>query len=322
MGKAAVLQMVKQKSAGMPGRPRLPRHLNAVVCEFQASLPHDYAPVTRRVYVAAAKRALALIAPVAPVEASPGTLFLALQRASWTETYPRPKRLERFLNFLAQSQPMVRVDLSPLKKKIMQGLGEGTRNLRMPTLRQRRDLAFLAAFCAAPNRSNPRNWERGCLRVQGQAIYLWEKQVDFAELSEPLRLWAAWRDRLAHETPRSAIRRPPRWAHSPLLFPGRNGAAMAGPRAHAVLKKAIASCLEQSKGPIPWPGGSAWFGPLAVTPGLVRTAFGTVECWPAVPSPVLTSGDGRVPIVPMRDQPGSPTFFPEPQTIPQEAAGR
>jgi hypothetical protein len=307
--------MTNEKPAETPSRPPLPPPLDALVRKFEASLSPEYAPVTRRVYVAAARQALRLIAPALVAEIPPGTLFLMLHHASWTKSHPRPKRLERFLSFLAQAYPAARIDLSLLKERIVQGVGEGTRNVRLPTFRHRRNLAFLAALCAAPKQPNPRNWPRECVRVQGQTVYLWEQPVAVAEFAEALRLWAAWRDRLAHEAPRRSVRRPPKWGDSSWLFPGRAGEVMAAPRAHAVLNAAIASCLDQSKAPIPWPGGSTSFGPLPLTPALVRTAFDAVECWPDVPLPLVTSAGGPVPTVPMRVRPVSPTLSPGPQTI-------
>lgn len=284
---------------GTPNHPRLPLRLDALVREFEASLPQAYAPVTRRVYVAAARQALRRIAPILTAETPPATLFLMLHHASWTKSNPRPRRLERFLKFLAQAYPAARIDLSLLKERIIHGIGEGTRNVRMPTLRYRRNLAVLAALCAAPRRPNPRNWPRECLRVQGRTTCLWDEPVGVTEFAEALRLWAAWRDRLAHEPPRRSIRRPPDWGSSPWLFPGRTGGKMAAPRAHAVLKDAISTCLDQNKTPLPWPGGSSSFGPLPLTPALVRTAFDDPGCWPDVPLPLATSADGPVLTFPM-----------------------
>ncbi|MBV8899102.1 MAG: hypothetical protein JOY92_03200 [Verrucomicrobia bacterium] len=298
----------------MASRPRLPSYLAALVREFETSLPTEYAPVTRRVYVAAARQALRLIAPALTDEIAPGTLFLMLHDARWTKSNPRPRRLERFLGFLAQAYPAARLDLSSLKEKIIQGIGEGTRNVQMPTLRQRRNLAFLAALCAAPRKVHPRSWRRECLRVQGRTTYLWGEPVAVAELAEALRLWAAWRDRLAHEAPRRAIRRPPKWGESPWLFPGRTGKMMAAPRAHAVLKEAIISCLDQNRALIAWPGGLTSFGPLPLTPALVRRAFDAVECWPDVPLPLVTSAGAPVPTVPTPVRPVPPGSSLEPET--------
>jgi hypothetical protein len=318
--RSAAGRMTNDRPSGMPSRSQLPPYLDALVRQFEASLSPEYAPVTRRVYVAAARTALRLIAPALTAEIPSGTLFLMLHHASWTKSHPRPQRLERFLSFLAQAYPAARIDLSLLKERIVRGIGEGTRNIRIPTLRHRRNLAFLAALCAAPKRPNPRTWPRECVRVQGQTVYLREEQVAIAEFADALRLWTAWRDRLAHEAPRRSVRRPPKWGNSSWLFPGRTGEIMAAPRAHAVLKDAIASCLDQNRAPIPWPGGSTSFGPLPLTPALVRTAFDAAECWPDVPLPLVTSAGGPVPTVPMRVRPVSPTFSPGPQTILREDA--
>gem|GEM_PF-2424780 len=307
--------MTSDKPAGTSARSRLAPHLEALVHEFEASLPDGYAAVTRRVYVAAAKQALRYLAPDVTAETPPGTIFLMLHHATWTENQPRPRRLERFLSFLARGYPVTRIDLSWLKTRIVRGLGETTRRLRIPTLRHRRNLALLAALCAAPKQSNPRTWPRECLRMEGQGVYLWDEQVTVAEFADALRLWAAWRDRLARETPRRAVPRPPQWASSPWLFPGRGGGVMAGPRAHVLLMDAIALCLAVNREPVPWPGGLSRFGPLPLTPALVRTAFDAVECWPDVPLPLLTSAGAPVPTVPTPDQPVSPTLSPGPQTI-------
>lgn len=304
----------------MPSRSQLPPCLTALVLEFEASLPKEYTPVTRRVYVAAAKRALRVIAPELTGDIPRGTLFLKLHHAPWTKSNPRPPRVERFLGFLSQAYPAVRIDLSLLREKIVRGLGRGTRNARLPSLRHRRNLAFLAALCAAPKRPNPRTWPRKCLRMQGQATFLWDCEVPFAEFAEALRLWVAWRDRLAHETPRKVVRRPPNWGESPWLFPGRNGKAMAAPRAHLVLKEAIAFCLDQGDAPLPWTGGPTHFGPLPLTPDLVRTAFDAAECWPDVPLPLLTSVGATVPTVPTRIPPAASAPSPELQTILPEGA--
>jgi hypothetical protein len=281
----------------MPRYEELPVPLRRAMLDYAAWLPDSYALSTRRVYLAAARKALQMHARSLETVSDRGSLFLTLYRADWTERKPRPRRLGRFLEFLAAALPQARIDLLPLREHVLKRVGELTRDARIPSLRTRRNLAFLAASCAAPERSNPRLWPRDCLQVQRHRVELWGEELKLAGFAEALRLWAAWRDRLAHEAPGRSLRRPPKWARCRWLFPDRNGRSMSKPRAHAVLEQALARCL-QGPGAAPWPAVAGRLGPLDLTPALVRNAFEPPERWPDVPIVLLTTVDGPVAHVP------------------------
>lgn len=277
----------------MPRYEELPLPLRRTMLDYAAWLPNSYAPSTRRVYLAAARRALRTHASFLTAASGRGSLYLALYGADWTEHRPRPRRLGRFLEFLSAALPHAKIDLLPLRERVVKRVGELTAGARIPTLRTRRNLAFLAASCAAPERSNPRLWPRDCLQVQGQRVELWGEELMLAGFAEALRLWAAWRDRLAYEAPRRSLRRPPKWARCRWLFPDRNGRPMSKPRAHAVLEEAFERCL-RGPGAAPWQDVPGRFGPFDLTPALVRNAFEPPERWPDVPIVSLTTDDGPV----------------------------
>lgn len=280
-----------------------PEHLQAHLEDYRRWLEGGLAPSTQRLYLAAARKAVDSQAPRLREAASHGQLFWALHGAAWERGRPKPPRLERFLEFLARGLPTERVDLTPLRTLALERVEAATLRARVPDLRQRRNAAFLAAACAFPDAQNPRLWPRNCLRVEAQTVTAWGEPVTESAFAHALRLWAAWRDRLAGEVPRGAGFEAPRYAGSPFLFPARNGRPMARPRAHAVLRAALG--LPPRK-PGQRTAAGPTIGPLEVTPELVRLAFSDPRRWPDVPIRETASGGTSAAPVPGLRRPALP----------------
>jgi hypothetical protein len=280
-----------------------PEHLLAHLEDYRRWLENGLAPSTQRLYLAAARKAIDSQAPRLGEAISRGQLFWALHEAPWDGRGPRPARLGRFLDFLAEGLPRARLDLSPLRALALERVRAATVGARVPDFRQRRNAAFLAAACTFPDAQNPRLWPRACLRVEGHAVTAWGEPVTENAFAHALRLWAAWRDRLAAEVPRGAGFEPPRYAGSRFLFPARNGRPMARPRAHAVLRAAL-GLPARKRGERTTPGPS--IGPLEVTPELVRLAFSDPRRWPDVPIGGPASGGKSVAPVPTPRPPALP----------------
>ena len=135
--------------------------ISELIEDFEQSLEH-LRPSTRRVYVAGAKAAIR--AACLELWQSPSTdELLALIRESPTE-----KRISPFLAFLGGGGPknlLSDEDIAGLQNWVIQTLSRlQIRGVKQPSLTSRRDLALIAAMCAAPARGTPRKWPENCLK--------------------------------------------------------------------------------------------------------------------------------------------------------------
>src|SRR5260370_31528746 len=94
-------------------------------------------------------------------------------------------------------------------------------------IKTRRDLALIAARCAAPARETPRKWPISCLKIWGPEVILWDVKIEEPCFVLALRLWYAWRERLARPDQLRLYRKSPKMDQSKLLFPGPNALPLA-----------------------------------------------------------------------------------------------
>jgi hypothetical protein len=193
--------------------------ISEVVKDFEESI-RSLKPSTRRVYAAGAKAAI------------------------------RAARLELW-------QSCSHDELLDVQNWVIQTLGKQMLSVKNPSITTRRDLALIAARCAAPARGTPRKWPVSCLKINGQEVSLWDVKIEEPSFALALRLWHAWRERLARPDQRRLYRKSLSWSQSKLLFPGPNGAPLGRAALHNALRRL-----------------SAWPDPnYCVTPEQIRVAF-------------------------------------------------
>ena len=124
---------------------------------------------------------------------------------------------------------------------VIQTLGKQMRLVKNPSITTRRDMALIAAVCAAPARGTPRKWPVSCLKIKGQEVILWDTSIEEPCFALALRLWHAWRERLSRPDQRRLYRKSPSWSQSKLLFPGPNGAPLGRAALHNALRRLSAN---------------------------------------------------------------------------------
>ena len=116
--------------------------------------------------------------------------LLALIRESPTE-----KRISPFLDFLGDGEPKNSLsdeDIEGLQNWVIQTLSRvQIRGVKQPSLTSRRDLALIAAICAAPARDTPRKWPVNCLQVRENQVFLWDAHIQEPCFAISLRFWHA-----------------------------------------------------------------------------------------------------------------------------------
>jgi hypothetical protein len=203
-----------------------------IIKEFIAFLgAKDYAPSTRRVYIAAAKRALRSVGEKAEKWQSPEKFLSTLQENMARESFPSRLRIAPFLAFIISKTPQISKkvpDYGPLRNWVLGRIEDETKSMRKPSIQARRDLAMLAAVCVAPEKGSPRSWPKGALAVEKQGgslrVKLWNKEVKTPGLAMALLYWSTWRNRLDRPDQSRIYRKD--WAHSDLLFPDSKGGKM------------------------------------------------------------------------------------------------
>jgi len=133
--------------------------ISELIKDFEQTL-QGLQPSTRRVYVAGAKAAIRTAGKELSQQSSSLEERLALIRKS------PPKegaRVAPFLAFLggaaARAKGSVhKEEITALQNWVIQALGKEMRFAKNPTIAIRRDLALIAALCAAPARDTPRKW--------------------------------------------------------------------------------------------------------------------------------------------------------------------
>jgi hypothetical protein len=248
---------------GVPPRKREKRvsaqakPISEVVKDFEQSL-QSLRPSTRRVYVAGARAAIKA-ANLELWQSPSATELLASIGKSPTE---KSARISPFLEFLGGGGPKQSVsdsDSAALQNWVIQTITKQMRFVKNPSIATRRDMALIAAICAAPARGTPRKWPKNCLKIDGREVLLWDAPIQEPCFALPLRFWHAWRERLARPDQRRLYRKSLKWSQSRLLFPGPNGAPLGRAALHNALRRlnGVAEC--SSIGPI--------------TPEKIRVAF-------------------------------------------------
>ena len=231
--------------------------ISEVVKDFEQSL-ETYRPSTRRVYVAGARAAIRA-ASLELWQSHSATDLLASIAKSSTE---KKARIAPFLDFLGGGglkQLISDEDSAALQNWVIQRLAKHMRFVKNPSIAIRRDMALIAAICAAPARGTPRRWPENCLKITESEVLLWDARIKEPCFVHALRFWHAWRERLARPDQRRLYRKSLKWSQSRLLFPGPNGAPLGRTALHNALRRlnVVGEC--SSIGPI--------------TPEKIRVAF-------------------------------------------------
>lgn len=230
--------------------------ISAVIKDFEESI-RSLKPSTRRVYAAGAKAAVRATRLELSESCSHDELLDLIRKSP-----PEPgARVTPFLTFLGgargDTRSVPKEHITGLQNWVIQTLGKQMRLVKNPSITTRRDLALIAARCAAPARGTPRKWPVSCLKIKGNEVILWEVKIEEPCFALALRLWLAWRERLARPDQRRLYRKSPSWSQSKLLFPGPNGAPLDRAALHNALRRL-----------------SAWRDPnYCVTPEQIRVAF-------------------------------------------------
>jgi len=230
--------------------------ISEVVKDFELSL-QSLRPSTRRVYVAGAKAAIRA-ASLELWQSCSHDELLAFIRKSPPEQGARVTPLLAFLSDArGPNRSVPKEDITGVQNWVIHTLGKQMRLVKNPSITTRRDLALIAARCAAPARETPRKWPISCLKIWGPEVILWDVKIEEPCFALALRLWHAWRERLARPDQRRLYRKSPSWSQSKLLFPGPNGAPLGRAALHNALRRL-----------------SAWRDPnYCLTPEQIRVAF-------------------------------------------------
>ena len=175
---------------------------------------------------------------------------------------PTQKRISPILDFLDDEGPKNALsdeDRAGLQNWVIQTLHRvQMQGSNHPSLTRRRDLALIAAMCAAPARGTPRKWPESCLKVRENQVLLWDAPIQEPALALALRFWHAWRERLARPDQRRLYRKSLSWSQSRLLFPGPHGAPLGRAALHNALRR-LSAQIEHCH--------------YSVTPEKIRVAF-------------------------------------------------
>ena len=230
--------------------------ISEVIKDFEESI-RSLKPSTKRVYVAGAKAAIKA-ASLELWQSCSHDELLAFIKKSPPEQGARVTPLLAFLSDVRGTNRSVpKEDTTDVQNWVIQTLGKQMRLVKNPSITTRRDLALIAARCAAPARETPRKWPISCLKIRGPEVILWDVEIEEPCFALALRLWHAWRERLARPDQRRLYRKSPKWSQSRLLFPGPNGAPLGRAALHNALRRL-----------------SAWRDPnYCLTPEEIRVAF-------------------------------------------------
>lgn len=209
--------------------------------EFAAFHGNAYAAATRRVYLAAAKKALKLLGRD-PAEAVSHEELRDLFRENLTQKrLPKSLRIGPFLAFLESKNPQIPVELpyEVIRNWVLERIENETKSGGRTSIQKRRDLAMLAGLCASPRRGSPRHWPKKALTVSRQGgvytVKLWDRTVTTPGLALALLYWDTWRQRLDRPDQSRIYRKD--WAYSDLLFPDSKGRVMKKWAMHDALRR-------------------------------------------------------------------------------------
>ena len=231
--------------------------ISEVVKDFEQSL-ENLRPSTRRVYVAGARAAIRA-ASLEPWQSPSRNQLLASIGKSPTG---KRARISPFLDFLGGGGPKQSVsdeDSAALQNWVIQTIVKQMRFVKNPSIATRRDMALIAAICAAPARGTPRKWPQNCLKITETEVLLWDVAIQEPCFALALRFWHVWRERLARPDQRRLYRKSLKWSQSRLLFPGPTGAPLGRAALHNALRRLSVAGERSSSQPI--------------TPEKIRAAF-------------------------------------------------
>ena len=222
-----------------------------LVRDFAAFKGKEYASSSRRVYVAAAKKALKFLGDTARQCTSGDDLLALLAERRAMGEIPPTLRLTPFLEFVQSGTAgAIKVDLGPIRAWIIASVHKDTKTPTQTSYLIRRDLAMVSGLCLAPEKKSPRHWPRSALAVTKLGsgrfrISLWDQEVAQEGLGLPLLYWHFWRERLARPE-QSRLQRKEKWAFSDLLFPNSQGRELQ----RQVLHDALSRMQARHRGPL------------------------------------------------------------------------
>jgi hypothetical protein len=231
--------------------------ISEVVKDFEQSL-ENLRPSTRRVYVAGARAAIRAASLELWQSPSAADLLASIGKSP-TE---KRARISPFLDFLGGGGPKQSVsdeESAALQNWVIETIAKQMRFGKNPSIANRRDMALIAAICAAPARGTPRRWPQNCLKITETEVLLWDAPIQQPCFAISLRFWHGWRERLARPDQRRLYRKSLRWSQSRLLFPGPDGAPLGRAALHNALRRLNEAGERSSIGPI--------------TPEKIRVAF-------------------------------------------------
>jgi hypothetical protein len=125
-------------------------------------------------------------------------------------------RISPFLDFLDGGRSKESVsdeEKAALQNWVIQTIAKQMRFGKNPSIAARRDMALIAAICAAPARGTPRNWPQNCLKITDAEVLLWDVAIEEPPcFAISLRFWHAWRERLARPDQRRLYRKSLKWS--------------------------------------------------------------------------------------------------------------
>jgi hypothetical protein len=229
--------------------------------EFAQFQGKKYAPSTRRLYVAAVKKALKRLGKKPEDYGSCEVMLAEFREKIASGELAKSLRLTPFLKFLESRIPKTEPepDYGPVREWVLERIEAEIKATKKALYFIRRDLAMLVCLCVAPEQGSPRRWPKAALSVartaNGFEVTLWGKAVDRPGLALGLIYWHNWRDRL--DRPELSRLHRKAWAFSDLLFPNSKGEVMT--------KHAVRNALLRL--------GSFTGAGVRPTPDLVRRAF-------------------------------------------------
>jgi hypothetical protein len=231
--------------------------------EFAAFNGKAYAATTRRVYLAAAKKAMKLLGQDLAEAVSHEELRDLLRENLTQKRLPKSLKIGPFLAFLESKIPQIAIEIpsyEPIRYLVLERIEDETKSGGRTSLQKRRDLAMLAGLCESPRRGSPRHWPKKALTVTRQGggftVKLWDRTVTTPCLALALLYWNTWRQRLDRPDQSRIYRKD--WAYSDLLFPDSRGRVMKKWAMHDALRRLAIKGEERG---------------IRLTPELVRQAF-------------------------------------------------
>jgi hypothetical protein len=251
--------------------------------EFAGFNGKAYAAATRRVYLAAAKKALKLLGQDLAEAVSHEELRDLIRENLAQKRLPKSLKIGPFLAFLESKIPQMPVEIptyEPIRNWVLERIEDETKSRGRTSIQQRRDLAMLAGLCASPQRGSPRHWPKKALTVcrqgGGYTVKLWDRTVPTPCLALALLYWNTWRQRLDRPDQSRIYRKD--WAHSDLLFPDSRGGVMKKWAMHDALKRLAIKGEDRV---------------VRLTPELVRQAFLKIAAPPETKGKPLELGGRR-----------------------------